>query len=192
MSLSTMVEHFTLDRVVTAPAGFDPDKLYSFQGHWMKELPLDQKVDGCLPYLVQSKMIAEPVSPEMRKFVESVIVGLGDRLKVFSDILAASYFFRDDYPIDEKNFEKRVRKEGVPAHLRAFTKRIAALESFTVPALEEALQAYCAETGEQSGTLIHALRLSTTGQPVGPGVYDCLVLLGREKSVARIEAALSR
>ncbi len=47
MSLDTMVQHFTLDRVVQAPAGFDPDKLYSFQGHWMKELPLEQKLEGC-------------------------------------------------------------------------------------------------------------------------------------------------
>jgi len=192
MSLSTIVENFTLDRVVKAPAGFDPDKLFSFQGHWMKELPLEQKLEGCLPYLVQAKLISEPVTPEMRKFVEAVIVGLGDRLKLFSDVLSAEYFFRDDSPIDEKNFEKRVRKEGVPAHLRAFAKRLETVEPFTVPALEAALQAYCTEAGEQTGTLIHALRLSTTGQAVGPGVYDCLELLGREKSLARIEAALAR
>src|SRR5262249_482711 len=55
MSLATMVEHFALDRVVKAPAGFDPDKLYSFEGHWMKELPLEKKLDGCLPYLVQAR-----------------------------------------------------------------------------------------------------------------------------------------
>ncbi|MCY2967053.1 MAG: glutamate--tRNA ligase family protein, partial [Planctomycetota bacterium] len=46
MSLDTMVANFTLDRVVKAPAGFDPDKLFSFQGHWMKELPDDQKLAG--------------------------------------------------------------------------------------------------------------------------------------------------
>lgn len=121
-----------------------------------------------------------------------MIVALGDRLKVFSDILAAAYFFRDDFPFDEKNFDKRVRKEGVPAHLAAFRKKLETVEPFTVPALEAALNAYCQETGEQTGTLIHALRLSTTGQPVGPGVYDCLVLLGRDKSLARIDAALAR
>jgi glutamyl-tRNA synthetase len=192
LSLETMIANFTLDRVVKAPAGFDPDKLYSFQGDWMKALPLDEKLAGCLPYLVQAKLIAEPVTAEMRKFVEAVIVALGERLKVFSDILAAAYFFRDEYTIDEKNFEKRVRKVGVPAHLKAFRQRLERIEPFTLPSLEAALQAYCEETGEQTGTLIHALRLSTTGQPVGPGVYDCLVLLGREKSLSRIDAALAR
>ena len=192
LSLKTLVENFTLDRVVKAPAGFDPDKLYSFQGHWMKELPLDKKLAGCLPYLVQAKLISEPVSHETAAFVQAVIVALGERLKVFSDILLAGYFFRDEIVYDEKNFEKRVRKAGVPAHLAAFARRLAAVEPFSASAIEAALTAYCQETGEQTGTLIHALRLSTTGQPVGPGVYDCLALLGREKSLARIDAGLNR
>src|SRR5204863_9925865 len=68
MSLATMVEHFTLDRVVKAPAGLDPDKLYSFQGHWMKELPLEKKLADCLPYLVQAKLISEPVAAETKAF----------------------------------------------------------------------------------------------------------------------------
>jgi glutamyl-tRNA synthetase len=192
MSIDTMVKHFTLDRVVQAPAGFDPDKLYSFQGHWMKELPLEQKLTGCLPYLVQAKLIAEPVSVETRAFVEQVIVALGDRLKVFSDILSAGYFFRDEIVYDEKIFDKRVRKEGVSAHLAAFRRRLETAEPFTVPVIEAALVAYCQETGEQTGTLIHALRLSTTGQAVGPGVYDCLSLLGKAKSLTRIDTALAR
>jgi glutamyl-tRNA synthetase len=192
MSLATMVEHFTLDRVVKAPAGFDPDKLYSFQGHWMKELPLEKKLEGCLPYLVQAKLIPAPVSAEDKSFVQAVIVALGERLKVFSDILGAGFFFRDDFTVDEKNFDKRVRKEGVPAHLTAFRKRLETVEPFTAPQIEAALQAYCQETGEQTGTLIHALRLSTTGQPVGPGVYDCLALLGRARSLARIDAAVKK
>jgi glutamyl-tRNA synthetase len=192
MSLATMVEHFTLARVVKAPAGFDPDKLYSFQGHWMKELPADEKLAGCLAFLAQARLIAEPVSATTRDYVQAVMNALGERLKVFSDILSAACFFRDEFAYDEKNFDKRVRKEGVPAQLRAFRQRLETVDPFTVPALEAALQAYCAETGEQSGTLIHALRLSTTGQPVGPGVYDCLVLLGKEKSLARIDAALAR
>jgi glutamyl-tRNA synthetase len=66
------------------------------------------------------------------------------------------------------------------------------VEPFAVPALETALDEYCSQAGVQTGTLIHALRLSVTGQPVGPGVYDCLALLGREKSLARIDAALAR
>lgn len=190
MSLATLIEHFTLDRVVKAPAGFDPDKLYSFQGHWMKELPLDDKVAGCIPFLLQAKLLSEPVSNADRDKVAAIVTALGDRLKIFADILDTEYFFRDDYSVDDKTYEKRVLKEGVPAHLQAFRERLATVDPFTVPAIEAALGEYCAAAGEPTGTLIHALRLSTTGQSVGPGVYDCLVILGKEKSLARIDAAV--
>ncbi len=73
MSLATMVEHFTLDRVVQSAASFDPDKLYSFQGHWMKELPLEQKLAGCLPFLIEAHLISQPVSSQTRDFVSSII-----------------------------------------------------------------------------------------------------------------------
>lgn len=192
MSLDEMIQNFTLERVVKAPAGFDPDKLFSFQGHWMKELPLDQKVDGCLPYLVAAKLISEPVNNETRELVTRVINGLGDRLKLFSDIIDTEYFFRDEYPIDEKMFQKRVCKEGIPALLQEFAGRIGSSEAFTVESLEALLQAFVTEKGIPQGDMIHGLRLSTTGTPVGPGLYDCLVLLGKEKSLARIAAAVKR
>lgn len=192
MSLAEMIQNFTLERVVKAPAGFDPDKLFSFQSHWMKELPLEQKIAGCLPHLVAAKLISEPVSSETHALVSQVIAGLGDRLKLFSDIIDTEYFFRDEYPVDEKMFQKRVCKEGIPALLQEYAARIANLESFTVEALETALQAFVAEKGIPQGDMIHALRLSTTGTPVGPGVYDCLVLLGKDRSLARIAAAVQR
>ncbi|MCY2967054.1 MAG: hypothetical protein NT069_26035 [Planctomycetota bacterium] len=136
-------------------------------------------------------MLSEPVDDATKEFVARVIAALGDRLKVFCDILSARCFFSDEYPVDAKNFEKRVRKEGIPEHLAAFSNVIATIDPFTVPALETALQSYCESAGLQSGDLIHALRLATTGQPVGPGVYDCLVLLGREKSLVRIANAIA-
>jgi glutamyl-tRNA synthetase len=207
LSLQTLVENFSLDRVVKAPAGLDPDKLYSFQGHWMKELPLDQKVDGCLPYLTAAKLVGQAFQPDTtvsgetsqagkpdlrRDFVTKVVIAMGDRLKIFADILDAAFFFTDTFEIDEKNFDKRVRKDGVPALLSAFRQHLAELPEFTAASLEADLHTFCTARGEQSGTLVHAVRLSITGQAVGPGLYDCLVLLGREKVLTRIDAAVKR
>jgi glutamyl-tRNA synthetase len=192
LSLETMVAHFSLDRVVKAPAGFDPDKLFSFQSHWMKELPAEQKLAACLPYLVQAGLIAEPILPDVRGYAARIIAAMGDRLKVFSDILQAACFFKEEFSIDEKNFDKRVRKPGMPEHLAAFRKRLDAVDPFAAPELELQLHAYCQEAGLATGDLIHALRLGTTGQPVGPGLFDCLVLLGKRRVLERIDAAVAR
>lgn len=191
-SLDEAVRLFTLDRVVKAPAGFDPDKMVSYQQHWMTQLPLSEKVAGCLPYLEKAGLIASPPTPENRGFVSRLVAALGDRIRLFSDVLDVAYFFKDEITYDEKEFAKRVAKEGVPALLTGYRDRIAALPEWTVENLEATLKLYCEEQGQPAGTLIHALRISTTGVPIGPGVYECVLLVGRERALSRIDQATQR
>lgn len=195
MSLDFVVEHFTLERVVKGAAGFDPDKLLAFQEHWMSRLTTDQKVDRCLPFLVQAQYIAEPVAPQTRQFVARLIEALGDRLKLFGDILRYDeYFVPDDrLAVDEKVFDKRLRKPAEAAGLlRGFREVLATLDPFEAPAVERALHEFVAAQGVEIGQIIHALRVATTGKGVGPGMFDCLALLGRERCTHRIDRALAR
>lgn len=196
MPRQTIVENFSLDRVVKNPAGLDPDKLFSFQSHWMSALPAAMKDDGCMPYLVKAGLIPlladGTVAPDVRVFVGRVVAALGERLKLFSDILDVAFFFTETIEYDEKNFQKRVAKEGVPAMMRDFRTRLAETEDWSPANLEVVLNAFAAEKNEPAGTFIHALRLCVTGQAVGPGVYDCAELVGKERSLARIDASLAR
>lgn len=195
MSLDFVVEHFTLDRVVKGAAGFDPDKLLAFQEHWMSRLSAEQKVDRCLPFLVKAGWVSEPVDTEMRSFVGRLIEALGDRLKLFGDILRYDeYFVADsDLVYDEKTFEKRLRKPDEAAGLlRQFRDVLAATDDDSAAALEKLLHDWVAAEGLQIGQIIHALRVGTTGKGVGPGMFDCLALLGKERCINRIDQSLSR
>ena len=150
MSLDFVVEHFTLDRVVKGPAGFDPDKLLAYQEHWMGQLPLDEKVERCLPYLVRAKWISEPVEAATREFVARLISALGDRLKLFGDIVHYEEFFVADEALqyDEKAFEKRLRKPPEAAGLlRGFRDVLAASAAFDTAALEKLLHEWVAAQG---------------------------------------------
>lgn len=195
MSLATVVNGFSLDRIVRNPAGLDPDKLYAFQGHWMEQVPLAEKVAKCGEYLIAARLVDETNEAEWKEHLADVITALGDRLKLFCDILDVGYFFQENLTYDEKNFRKRVGKEGVPELLTAFTdERLAGLsvDDWTAERLETELQSFAEQREISPGLLIHALRLTTTGQAVGPGVYDCLVLVGQKRSLARIRAGLVR
>ncbi|QDU78433.1 Glutamate--tRNA ligase 1 [Polystyrenella longa] len=192
LSLDTVVKNFTLDRVVKNPAGLDPDKLFSFQGHWMGELSLDEKIDGCLPYLLKAGILNEAEAVSKRAFVGQVVESLGDRLKLFADILDVAYFFQDEIEYSEKDFKKRVAKEGVPELLTTYRERVAALDEFNAEQLEALLKGLCEEKEVSGGLLIHGLRISTTGSPVGPGLYDCLLLVGKENVLKRIDTAVAR
>src|SRR5438067_7622994 len=95
-SRDELVEKFTLDKVNSAPASHDPDKLFWLEGEWMKAVPLERKVEGVLPYLQKEGLVSEPLSDAARRRIEAVLAALGDRLKVFSDILRLGrYFFTE-------------------------------------------------------------------------------------------------
>jgi glutamyl-tRNA synthetase len=194
MSLPFVVEHFTLDRVVKAPAGLDPDKLLAYQEHWMGRLSLEQKVAGCLPYLVRAGLVTEPVPEERRSFVEQLIVALGERLKLLGDIVNYDEFFvaDDDLVYDEKAFDKRIRKpdDAVPL-LTEFRNVLADAPSFEPAALEASLHQFVESRGINLGQIIHALRVAVTGKPAGPGMFDCLALVGKRGCLARIDRAVA-
>lgn len=192
MSLDFLIEHFSLDRVVKGSAAFDPEKLMSYQAHWMTDLTPEGRAGGCLWYLQRAGLMPEESTEAAAARVQSVVDALGDRIKVFSDILTFDYFFRDEVEYSEKDFRKRVAKQGVSELLTGFRTVLAGVDEWTVETLESELQAFVEAQGVGAGLLIHALRISTTGSPTGPGVYDCLVLVGRDKTLERIDAAVAR
>jgi glutamyl-tRNA synthetase len=147
-------------------------------------------VAGVIPYLKQEGLIAEPLDPALQQRVEAVVIALGDRLKVFSDILKLGrYFFTNTVSYDPDAVKKRLRKEDVPAILAEMAERLAAVQPFDPKALEAAVHEYAEARGLNMGLVVNALRVATTGQGVGPGLYDCLAILGREACLARIGSA---
>jgi glutamyl-tRNA synthetase len=186
-----LIEKFTLDRVNSSPASHDQDKLFWIEGEWMKGLPLDRKIAGVIPYLRGEGLVEEPLSDADRARVEAVILALGDRLKVFSDILKLGrFFFATDLAHDPDAVKKRLRKEGVPAMLEELDQVLADVEPYNLATLEKAVHDYAERTGRKMGDVVNPLRVAITGQGVGPGLYDCLFILGRETCRARIAQTL--
>ncbi len=120
-----------------------------------------------------------------------MIVALGDRLKVFSDILKLGrFFFTDELVFEPDAVKKRLRKDGVPAMLAELEQVLAQVEPFDVETLEKAVHEYAERTGRKMGDVVNPLRVAVTGQGVGPGLYDCLFILGRDTCQARIRQTL--
>jgi glutamyl-tRNA synthetase len=186
ISLADLIANFSLERVSSAPASFDPDKLYWLAGEYMKELPLEEKVAGCEPYLARAGLTAD------RETLTRVVAAAGDRLKLFSDILTYGRpFFADAVAYEPKAVEKRLKKAGAADLLRDFAGVLAAAEPFDPPTLDKALHEFCAARQLKAGDLVHPVRVAVTGTEVGVGLFDTLAILGRDRVADRIRSALA-
>jgi glutamyl-tRNA synthetase len=182
-----LIEKFSLERVNSSAASHDQDKLFWIEGEWMKQLPLEDKVQGVLPFLKNERLINDALSASGRTRIEAVITALGDRLKVFADVLKLGrFFFTDALVYDPDAVKKRLRKDGVVTMLEDLDLVLAQVEPFDLASLESAVHAYADRTGRKMGDVVNPLRVAVTGQAVGPGLYDCLAILGRDLCRTRI------
>jgi glutamyl-tRNA synthetase len=188
MALDFVTQNFSLDRVVKAPAALDVDKLLSYQAHWMSELDEDVRIAGCLRFLKDAGV----ASDEDRELVGQVIQSLGDRIKLFSDILTYAYFFQDKIEFNEKDFRKKIQKAGIPELLDEFRGVLVGVSDWTAENLERTLNEFCESKGAKGGPMFHALRIASTGSSKGPGVFDCLVLVGKDHVIERMGLAVER
>ena len=186
-----LVENFSLERVNSSPASFDPKKLWTVQDHYMQQLSTAEKLDLMMPFLLKAGLVVEPITDEINALVAQIIEASGDRLKVAGDILTyATFFLVEELTLDPVAVTKRLAKPGTADLLKQFIEAAETVEPFHPETLEPALKSVVETAGKKVGDLIHPVRVAITGTTVGPGLYDCLVILGREKSLARLRNAL--
>jgi glutamyl-tRNA synthetase len=189
-TVDEMIEHFSLERINSAPASFDPQKLMAFEDEHMQRLSTAEKKERTLPYLQAAGLWAD----RFEERLEAILDAAGDRIKVSGDILEFEDFFVDDGELayDETAFEKRLRKpEEAAALLSGFRAALAAADDFSAGALESLMRGFVEEREIKLGQIIHAVRVAATGKGVGFGLFETLEVLGREQVLARCDRALA-
>jgi glutamyl-tRNA synthetase len=193
-TVEEMTRHFTLERVTKSPASFDGKKLWAFQDRHMSRLPAKQKVVRMLPFLKKAGLLPEQTPCDAGEKLLRIVEAAGDRLKTFGDILAyADFFFLADdaFEYDEKDFAKRLGTPEAREILAAFREKLAGVTPFEVTPLEAMMKSLVEERGVKMGDVVHPVRVAISGKGVGPGLYDCLAILGKESSLRRIDRALA-
>jgi glutamyl-tRNA synthetase len=193
MTVDEMIANFSLDRVTDSPASFDPEKLYWLAGEHMKRLPIDQKIGGCLPFLVKARLVSEPLDAATRDRLRRIVEAMGDRLKLFSDILVyAPPFLKADPDYDPEAVEAVLKKPGAADQLRAVADVLAGVEPFDAATTERALVDFANGRGIKPGPLNQPIRVAVTGVSRGPGVFETLALFGKAEVLRRIGLALRK
>ncbi|MBP5640241.1 MAG: glutamate--tRNA ligase [Victivallales bacterium] len=185
MTREELVEAFSLERCLHSSAQMDVQKLTNLNGQYIAEMPLDDFMKTCRDYVAKqpwSEKMDETVYAEVCKLMQS-------RTKTFSDVSSWGYFFVDTPSYDEKVCAKQFKDSVVCAALDELAKTFATLPQFTAAAIEEALNAQTDKSGLGHGKLNQPLRAAITGVGIGAGIYETAEILGRSKTLERMEFA---
>ena len=175
-----MIQLFDLEKVHVTAAKFDLKKLQWMNGEYVKRLPRET-FEAELRSRVAAAGLTIPADFNMPLLIDQLQV----RTKFLNDIPGnCAYFFTDDYPYDEKSVEKRLRKEGVKETLLDLADRFEKLPEWTAAAGEAMVKEL--SQGNGMGPWVHPIRVAVSGRMDGPGLFEMLELIGREKTVERL------
>jgi glutamyl-tRNA synthetase len=189
MSRREMIDLFDFKQVKSSPAQMDMRKFEWMNGEYIRLLP---EVEFRAQFRQALEAAGALPAGTDETYFNQVAALMHSRTRSFPDCPPlVSFFFRDDFAWDEKVVKKRLHKPGAGDLLAAMRERFAAQNAFTAEALEKALQALAAEKGVEIGEIIHPVRVAASGLGVGPGLFEMLAVLGRERVLARMEKALA-
>lgn len=184
-SRAEMIEHFTLEGINRAPSAINPDKLMWLSQHYLKSLP-PAEVAAQLQWQVQNQQL----DIHQGSALEDVVVAQRERAKTLADMVAISrYFYEDFSSYDEAAVQKNFKPETA-GYLAAVAGALAALPEWEDAAIHHAIQQACESLGVKLGKVGPALRVAVTGAASSPSLEITLRLIGRDRSLARIQAAI--
>jgi glutamyl-tRNA synthetase len=185
---SELIEAFTLERVSPSPSVFDIRKLESVSSEHLKVTDTDALIELALPFFVELELCADPPTGEELADIKSAVDLLKTRAWNLRNLAeSAIYLLRDEYPMDPKGVKKRLLKhDETPAALEAIADALAQVEDWGLEPIEEAFRTASESGGFHTGNAIHATRMAVTGSPKGPGLFECLEAVGRDRVVARM------
>jgi len=196
MTKEKMVELFDTAGLQKKAAIFDPKKLEWMNGQHLSLMPADRLAAVVTPALEAAGLATAEELTGRRDWYLALLELLKVRARTVDDVVRqATPYLRDPITYDAEAEAKQWKDRPATAELLAAVRdALAGLSSWEPPLMEEALRALAERLGfgEKAGKIFQPLRVALTGLGVSPGIFDVLLMLGRDLSLARIDAAVDR
>lgn len=191
-----LIEKFNLDRVQKSGAKFDERRLLWVNGSFIRNI---RSTEELLAYSTGSNFLKKNYWPGSAQgqdigYLKQVLELAKERLKYFDELQELSRFFFEDLPNDPEliNGHKQLKKfsnEELAGMLRT-SKESLESSDFSVSDLTDRLNALLEQTGQKPAVLFSLIRIAITQSPASPALADTLAVLGKERSLKRIDSQL--
>jgi glutamyl-tRNA synthetase len=187
-SRDELIKKFSLERVQRSGAKFDEHRLIWVNGHFIREMPLDGLYDRAEGYWGQSGASADD------NYKKQVLGLVQERLKYLAELPDLTNFFFEELPPDMKLIDdnKQLAKIDRQQMREMLVKSQSSLSEsdFSQEDLTNRLNQLLEETGQKPGVLFSLIRIATTWAPSSPGLAETLNVLGKDKSLERLDKSI--
>jgi glutamyl-tRNA synthetase len=190
-SMAELVEAFDVGRVSANPARFDLKKAEAINATHLRALPVEEFVARVVPYLAAAGLVQEPPTAEQDRVLRAIAPLAQERMIVLSEAVGLlAFLFVDEVEIDAAAAEKQLSGADAVEVLDAAAAALSSLADWTTAAIESALKtALVEDLGRKPRQAFGPVRVAVSGRTVSPPLYESIELLGRERTLARLEAA---
>jgi glutamyl-tRNA synthetase len=190
-SREELIERFDLFRVSKAPAVFSYKKLDWMNGVYIRGLSEEELLERLMPFWQEAGLVPAPCPEDLRTRLRQLVPIVQERLKRLEEIVEWTRpLLREiEPPAAENLVGKRMMPQGSLEALRRARDLLASVEPFEAEVMEQPLRDLADELGVKAGALFGILRWATANQPVSPPLFGSFEFLGRERVLARLDAA---
>ena len=190
-SIQEMVEHFDFKHVQSSAAVFNPEKLKWVNAQYIRNDEPKRVAEALTPFLQNAGYDASAMA-RIPGGVEALIPPLRERSETLLDFVeGAAPYLVESMPMDEAAATKHLTQAIAPS-LQEFADLVEAEPDFSKETLEGLLHGLIERQGLKMGKIAQPLRVALTGRTVSPGIYEVMALLGKDRTLQRIRAAVER
>ena len=188
-STDELVRWFDLDGIGKSAARFDFAKLENLNGHYIRQMAdadLLQAFMDFLPHVENGPELLARIDVAKKAQLLAAMPGLKDRAKTLVELKASAAYLFTARPLALDDKARALLNDEGKAALKALHPLLSAVTDWQPAALESAVKAHAESTGVKLGKFAQPLRAALTGTSTSPGIFDVLVVLGRDEALGRI------
>ncbi len=188
ISLSSAVKKFSIKKVSKSAAVFSLDKLVWLNEEYIKTKKVCDLAELLIPFLKQKKYIEESFD---REWLERIIGLYKKRFPTFLAFLERTAFiFCEELSLDDE-CKKKIQEADFSKEFEMLNLKLEGIDSFSASETEKVFHEMVTEAGTKASELVHPIRIALTASAVGPGLFDIMEVLGKQKVLKRLRQAYS-
>jgi glutamyl-tRNA synthetase len=183
---------FSFEGIGKAGAVFDLQKLHWLNGQYIAQRSTEQLARDLRPALEERGLFRADLERERQGWFLSLLELLKPRARTLLELVeGARPFLTDALEYEPAVAEKHLADPETRARLAQLREALAAEPAWSEKALDETTRRLCERLGIGAGKLIHPTRLALTGRGVSPGLFEVMALLGRERTIERLDRMIA-